>query len=78
MKKIRTAGNDTGIEVLPCPFCSSDNVILEKKIENGLKYYFVRCLNCGARGSVGLGGKEFAVLIWNWPMRREQVVKVND
>lgn len=38
----------------PCPFCGSEKTRLERKLDDGLTYWWVICDDCGACGPLDL------------------------
>jgi len=53
-------------KISPCPFCDSNNVIIETTHKNadGVASHSVVCNDCGASGSI-CDSKSTAILYWN-------------
>ncbi len=63
-----------GIELKPCPFCGSDDVICDRFED----VYYVECLYCGAKVET-YNGLEDAAAGWNArAIDRDELLKVAD
>ena len=62
------------VELLPCPFCGSEDVD-PVSIEGSLGYSsikdYIKCNSCGAQGGIVIDG-ELSDAIKNWNMRAEK------
>lgn len=64
------------IELLPCPWCKSNNIEIDDSFRNSNCYYGI-CLDCGASGPSGSNEKE-SIKKWNTrtPMLTSEQIKI--
>ncbi len=51
-------------ELLPCPFCGSDAILLDTKLVIGFQY-FISCNKCRANGPGFTNDRNKAITSWN-------------